>query len=48
MVYPLADNQYPEQRQFTYKGGEIEIANSTKRFLLLQIHKSSSEESRCT
>lgn len=30
MVYPLADNQYPEQRQFTYKGGEIEIANSTK------------------
>lgn len=30
MVYPLVDNQYPEQRQYTYKGGEIEIANSTK------------------
>lgn len=30
MVYPLVDNQYPEQRQYTYKGGEVEIANSTK------------------
>ncbi len=30
MMYPLIDNQYPEQRQYTYKGGEIEIANATK------------------
>lgn len=30
MIYPLVDNQYPEQRQYTYKGGEVEIANSTK------------------
>ena len=30
MVYPLADNQYPDQRQYTYKGGEVEIANATK------------------
>ncbi len=30
MVYPIVDNQYPEQRQYTYKGGEVEIANSTK------------------
>lgn len=30
MIYPLIDNQYPEQRQYTYKGGEVEIANSTK------------------
>ena len=30
MTYPLIDNQYPEQRQYTYKGGEVEIANSTK------------------
>ena len=30
MVYPLVDNQYPEQRQYTYKGGEVEIANATK------------------
>lgn len=30
MTYPLVDNQYPEQRQYTYKGGEVEIANSTK------------------
>lgn len=30
MVFPIVDNQYPEQRQYTYKGGEVEIANSTK------------------
>lgn len=30
MTYPIIDNQYPEQRQYTYKGGEVEIANSTK------------------
>jgi len=30
MVYPIIDNQYPEQRQYTYKGGEVEIANGTK------------------
>jgi len=30
MVYPIIDNQYPEQRQYTYKGGEVEIANATK------------------
>lgn len=30
MVYPIVDNQYDEQRQYTYKGGEIEIANATK------------------
>lgn len=30
MIYPLIDNQYPEQRQYTYMGGEVEIANSTK------------------
>lgn len=30
MVYPIVDNQYPEQRQYTYKGGEVEIANGSK------------------
>jgi hypothetical protein len=30
MVYPIIDNQFPDQRQYTYKGGEREIANSSK------------------
>ncbi len=30
MVYKIVDNQWPGQRQYTYKGGEVEIANASR------------------
>lgn len=30
MQYKIVDNQWPGQRQYTYKGGEVEIANASK------------------